>query len=481
MNLLYNKVLLLPYFWNYSLFKKNFEDIVNDPQYSLLCLSMIKKKKSIIFLRNFFFLNFRKKRLNVIFKATLIIFKKLKNKPFLVNVKTLLLYQIFVNSIKLCLKKIFFFIPFKYRSEFIPLKKGFLVKFTSLQTFHTIGFKVMPQTSNLLKGVFKFIKKLFINKEFIGYFFQLFKLLLKLKTRKTFFRLLFQIESYFNTLYYNQVDCWFFYFSSQLLLSFNTKYNSINKKLSAFIKKALNSCKGNYFLILQSKLFKLKKKAKTSIFIKYIRTNKTVLIFFTGSIFQLYCYKKQISFFFKNIFRLINAISIDNVYILGFKFHIFCGFLKEPLKNAKHMNIVHCTFKKLVPFKHLKKIFTYLGFLSYQKKPKNLRKIINFLSFDILNWYSFLIFGLHKYYFTASNAKMLQLSIYYILKWSFLYTLAKKHKQTVFFILIKYLKYTKFFFKVFTKKPQSIKVFKTMLFGKNYFFNYSFENIGDVI
>jgi hypothetical protein len=475
MSLLYNKLTLLPFFWNYSLFKKGFENIVNDPQYSLLYLSMIKKKKnSLIFLQNILFLSLRKKRLKAIFNTTLIIFKKLEKKPFLLTVKVLLLSQIFIQSINLCLKKIFSFIPFKFRSNLMPAKKDLLLKLTSLQSFYTISFEIISQTSKFLKKMLKFIKKIFVYKDFLVYFFQFFKLILKIKTRKKFFRFFFQVEYFLNNLYYTQIDCWFFYISSQFSLNFSIKYGSLHTKLNSLIKAALNNCKSICLLNCRQKISKLKKKTKASISTKYIRINKNVLIFFTGSILQFYCYKKQISFFLKNVFGINIKVYINNFSLLGFKFYIFCSFYKYFPTNVKNKNLLKCNFKKLAPLTLLKKTFMFLGFLNYQKKPKNFKKILNFLTFDILNWYSFLLIGLHTYYLIALNIKTLKLSIYYILKWSLLYTLVKKHKKTVSFILIKYLKYTKFFLTLLFKETKLIKFRKTMFFENRYFFKYFF-------
>jgi hypothetical protein len=244
--------------------------------------------------------------------------------------------------------------------------------------------------------------------------------------------------------------------------------------LNSLIKVALNKCQANSILSCRQKISKLKKKTKASISTKYIRINKNVLIFFTGSILQFYSYKKQISFFLKNIFGITIQVYINNFSLLGFKFFIFCSFYKYFPTNVKNNNFLKCSFKKLAPLILLKKTFIFLGFLNYQKKPKNFKKILNFLTFDILNWYSFLLIGLSTYYLVALNIKTLKLSIYYILKWSLLYTLVKKHKKTFSFILIKYLKYTKFFLKLLFKETKSIKSRKTMFFENRYFFKYFF-------
>jgi hypothetical protein len=196
--------------------------------------------------------------------------------------------------------------------------------------------------------------------------------------------------------------------------------------------------------------------------------------------------KNKLEFFLKSNLHF-NSIKIK----FSFQKTIFAGFFffkSVYLDRAKLLSYYSIKNINSIKLKYITKVYGSLqkfkisvekyGVLDKKLKPASISYLIFIHSKSIVIWFDFLFFGLLKYYKNCNNYKRLVIYIFYLLKWSLLYTLSKKHKKDLKIIFQKYLK-SGLFFK--NKKELTILqvnfLYNTKKIKKLFFIEYLYKNL----
>lgn len=470
---------ILPLLWNYSIFSLCLDSVISSPNYLFLRLNMQQKK--VNYIKKFIFFKLKRLKYKLIFKK-LYLYKYNSNKnDFLNHLFFFVMLQILIFISNLLFLQIFSYIPFKFRAK--NLKYFLIDTFISKKkavffSFNFICFELRYCLSNLFKNSVKFIKKFLNDNNFLKYFFQIaiFLFQTKLKNVKQFLGLFLDLENFLTKIYYSQVDCVIAFTIKKQILDSSINLKARYRTLIFFLEKAIfNGYKEHFYK--KKKCFKKVKNKRSSLLVNYLRVNKKILFISWGSAFKLYSFKKNLYQYFNSVFVSLQTSFNTSFSFLGFDYKI--NFVLQTVKSSYLKFTNNIRFKKFFFIKrvlitNVKSFFINLDMLTIKNQPKYCTYLLFFYSTNILNWYLYFFFGLLKYYKNCSNLRNFFLSFYYICKWSLLYTLAKKHKKTVNFLITKYTKYINTTFSFMLKKVYlaTSPLKQSNLLFLNYTYNY---------
>ena len=449
---------------NYYLFTTSFEYILSSPQFTLVFLSM--KQKAIYNLKKFLF--YKLKELTVFsFNNKNALFSKRKFQfLFVTDFLCILLVSIFFQILNLILKQKFSFIPSFSRltnfNSFLTIRKN-NINCSS----YILRFNIKLNNFVLFKSTFKVLKKFIYDRIFIEYFLQL----ILIFARKKIFTKTTQLLNILSFVYFSQLD---FYLFTLLINKVKFKVKLNFKKTLIYIKKALKMVNKIFlfFNFKKKKLFFTKRKKSNFFSFNYKRINYTFLLIFSASFSLFSILKKEIFLFLSLNFNGIKTFPANCFNFLGFDLKI-----KKVLYEKKiffNLNLKKEFMVKIVPLILLQNKFINFGLLNIFNKPLSFNLLTNYLSKNLFYWYLNFFFGFLIYYKNCSNFKKFILSVYYICKWSLLFTLAKKHKKSVKNILSNYFIYfNDLFFKNNSKlfSKNNLKLEDNFTFS-SYIFNY---------
>lgn len=436
---------------NNSLLELSFNQILDSPNNLLFHINLnqnLKKNKKLCLLKKISqllknekqqyinFLNFylKNKEKSFVLKNFLII--NLVIKQLIANI----LYKIFeFHLIKKLLPLDCFYIADNnlkaHRKLNIILKKiNFGFQFDKVIIFDKIK----------LIFILKIIEQQILDIKFI---FFLKKLLLVIKKTKLFFDKASKFYQIICNIYLSQFDFFLIRFLKNRTLNSFKWYELYNrliktKSIELLILKALSIKNNNinlqYILNFKNQKLQLKKQLY---YIRYLDN-----IFIGGSLFSLNNLKLVLKFFFKS--NLYFKIAILNWKCLNKSFINFLAKKKKKVYKFFFKTKTKCVIKPFIqefaPLKSIKKQFYNLGLIKKNNKSKIMTILINLYTKSIIIWYNFFFRGLMIYYTQTINYKKLISNVQFFLKWSLLYTLKKKHKKSLYKIIIKYWSHKNF-------------------------------------
>jgi hypothetical protein len=458
---------------NYNLFNTNFEFILNSPQYSLLVFSM--KQNELRYLKHFLF--FKLKTINFCFKkSSFLRSKQNTQEKFLNRIFSILLVHLFFYITKAIFSYFFSFIPQKFRSQnFQTQFDKFLknIKIAKPLVF-TLNCSLAFNKLTLLQNFIKFLKKLINDNFFIKFaififliqlnFFSINELKLKMTISFTIFE---QIE----------------YLISFLLTKFVIDlYKNISirfKKIFYYVKLCLQqSFKNNAFKKQNYNLFNTLKNKKNFVkvsFIYFKSLTSYFIAFFGNFSFFKYIIKK-FSIFSKNFFPLdLNINNFNSFRFLGLQYKIVKR-LKTIVNKDYFVSLKTKSLKlsllQYLPANKINVDLFNLGILNVQFKPSFFTKLLPVLNKNIFDWYFSFFNTFYNYYKKCKNFHKFCLILVYILKWSLFLTLGKKHKKSLKYVFLKYIRYFKVKFQSNFKDGYFIKIISRNLKFLTYAYKY---------
>jgi hypothetical protein len=246
------------------------------------------------------------------------------------------------------------------------------------------------------------------------------------------------------------------------LMTFLKEYNitlpSI-KKFKRFEVFILKSTKASHFLLkktrfaLKLNFYKIKFRQPhffflVSFHILYIRFLKNVLFGLNGNRAIIIFVKNKFEFFLKanlHFSTIKTKLCFQETIFAGFFFFkSFYSHRPKPFnhRSIKNINLIKqkYTINVYLCLQKLKILLEKYGVLNKKLNPAPILYLTFIYSDSIIIWFNFLFFGLLKYYKNCNNYKELAICIFFILKWSLLFTLSKKHKKSLKIIFQKYFK-----------------------------------------